>query len=59
MTWINFNKSTIMKKMIVDKTSKDIRDDYEYWIKIVQERLKSKTNKTNTSFTASTNPDLF
>jgi hypothetical protein len=36
MTWINFNKSTIMKKVIVDKTSKDIREDYEYWIKIVQ-----------------------
>ena len=34
-----------MKKMIVDKSNKDVSDDTALWIKTVQQRLKSKVKR--------------
>lgn len=36
LAWVTFNKSTMMKKVIVDKSAKDLGEDTGLWIKIVQ-----------------------
>lgn len=35
----------MMKRMIVDKSAKDVAADTGLWIKTVQERLKSKVKR--------------
>lgn len=47
--WLRFNKSTMMRRMITDRSSKDIKEDYEMWIKTIQERLKSRIKRSASS----------
>jgi len=47
-----WNKSSYMKKMIRERTLKDLKADYELWLKSVQENLdtiKSKSLKSAVS----------
>ena len=52
VVWLTFNKSTIMKRTITSKSYKDLKEDYEAWIKVVQERLKPKIKRSSSAHLA-------
>lgn len=44
-----FNKSTYMKKIIQARTLKDLKGDYELWLKCIQENLEAIKNRVSRS----------